>query len=442
MMTAQRIFEELSFIWELLAAEFAILLPFARRKKGFLSLVLMGVPAFTLLSFGFFLIQPMQAAYEIPFALVENLYMLWYILLALLTMFFSRACFRLTVSDAVYICIAGYSLRHIVYVLIHELTARVLWPSLPNHLALYAFIDLAFCAIVLCAFYRCFAPQLRQCGGQMFPDMPRTVVTHVALLAVLMFCTFSCQNVFENWEGRQALGAQIGLAVSVLMLCLQYGSLRAVRTGQERAVFEQMLRDSAAHYALSREMVDHVNRACHDLKHSLSVLKTLGEEERQSYIEETERNIERYHQLVYTDNEILNTILAEKNLYCSSKGIRLSCAVDGGMLDTIAVPDLCALLGNAIDNAIECAERFSDPEKRIISMTIQGEGAFTCIQTNNYCDDAPQLEDGLPITTKADKAAHGFGLKSIRYLAQKYGGTMCVSVQDQVFILQIVLPNN
>ncbi len=442
MMTAQRIFEELSFIWALLAAEFAILLPFAKRKKGFWALVLMGVPAFSLLSFGFFVLQPLQSVLPVPAEAFQYLYMLWYILLALSTMLFSRACFQLTVSDALYICIAGYSLRHIVYVLVHELVARVLWPSLPDRLPLYASIDLAFCAIVLSAVYLCFAPQLRQCGGRMFPDLPRIVVTHTALLAVLMFCTFSCQHIFEFWDGQQVLGAQMGLAVSLLMLCLQYSSLRAVRTGQERAVFEQMLRDSAAHYVLSREMVDHVNRACHDLKHSLGVLKTLGDAEWQSYIEEAEQNIERYHQLVYSDNEILNTILAEKSLYCAGKNVQLTCAVDGGRLDMLALPDLCALLGNAIDNAIECVERCSDPEKRIVSLTIQGEGAFTCIQTNNYCSEAPQMEDGLPITTKADKAGHGFGLKSIRYLAQKYGGTMCVSVQDQVFILQIVLPNN
>lgn len=44
------------------------------------------------------------------------------------------------------------------------------------------------------------------------------------------------------------------------------------------------------------------------------------------------------------------------------------------------------------------------------------------------------------MTTKADKSSHGFGLKSIRYLAQKYGGTMFATVRDHVFILQVTLP--
>lgn len=440
MIDAPRVFEELSFIWELLAAEYVLLLPFARRRTGSRGLMLLGLPAFSLLSFGFFALRSLQNAGTLPQAASKYIFMLWYILLALLTMLFARACFQLTVSDALYICVAGYSLRHIIYVLVHELLARVLWPELPNLLALYALIDLAACAALLTLVYLCFAPQLRMCGGQMFPDMPRTIATHTALLAVLMFCTFSCQHVFENWAGQQFLGAQMGLAVALLMLCLQYGSLRAVRAGQERTVIEQMLRDSANHYALTREIVEHINRSCHDLKHSLNALKTVSEEERQSYIEAAERNVERYRQLVHTDNEVLNTVLAEKSLYCDSKKIRLSTAVDSLKLPQLEIPDLCALLGNAIDNAIECVDRFEDPDRRIVSLTIRKQNAFACIQTNNYCDGAPELENGLPRTTKADKASHGFGLKSIRYLAEKYGGRMCVSVQDHIFILQIMLP--
>lgn len=437
---APRVFEELSFIWELLAAELVLLLPFAKQKPSAKVSMLLGIPVFSLLSFGFFVIQEIYNAGMLPNSIYQYVFMLWYILLALLTMLFFRLCFQLTVSDALYICIAGYSLRHVVYVLIHELLARTLWPVLPDMLVLYAAIDLVFCACVLALVYLCFTPQLRLCGGQLFPDSPKVIATHVALLVLMMFCTFSCQTVFEMWEGYQLLGAEMGLAVAVLMLCVQYGSLRAVRTSQERTTIEQMLRDSENHYALTKEMVEHINRTCHDLKHSLNALKTVNEEERQGFIEETERDIERYHQLVHTDNEVLNTILAEKSLYCDRRQIRLSCAVDCAKLDFMSLPDLYALLGNAIDNAIECVDRFDDPERRIVSLTIRRQNAFVYIQTNNYCDATPHEVDGLPVTTKADKQRHGYGLKSIRYLAQKYGGQMCVSVQDRVFILQIMLP--
>ena len=48
--------------------------------------------------------------------------------------------------------------------------------------------------------------------------------------------------------------------------------------------------------------------------------------------------------------------------------------------------------------------------------------------------------DGLPVTTKSNRQYHGFGMKSMRHLATKYGGSLVTSVKDHVFSLQILLP--
>jgi sensor histidine kinase regulating citrate/malate metabolism len=51
------------------------------------------------------------------------------------------------------------------------------------------------------------------------------------------------------------------------------------------------------------------------------------------------------------------------------------------------------------------------------------------------------MEDGLPVTTKTrNKKYHGFGMRSMRQLAEKYGGSMYTQIENGVFILQIVLP--
>ena len=51
-----------------------------------------------------------------------------------------------------------------------------------------------------------------------------------------------------------------------------------------------------------------------------------------------------------------------------------------------------------------------------------------------------QFVDGLPLTTKRNQAYHGFGIKSMRHLAEKYGGYLVTSLENQVFTLQILLP--
>lgn len=437
-MTLQSVFEELRFVWELLAADFIFLLPFAKRRKYFVPLVLLGVPVLSLLSLIHFPLMELGAALSglWQYCAVSS----GYIVLAVAAMLFSRLCFSLSVSDALYFCTAGYAAQHFVYVLVHEVLARTVWPGLPSHLPLYIFVSLAGCCLFYLPMHLTFSPRLASCGGRMFEDSPPRVAANLLLLTVLIACTFACQHLFEFVEEVRLLGAVLGGMVSFLILSVLYQTLAAVRSGQERAVIEQMLRDSERHYAYSKELIDMVNRTVHDLKHTLRALRHADDEELQQFIGETEANLQEYQRLVYSDNEVLNTILAEKAFACEHRAIRFSCSVDGARLDFLSVPDLYALLGNAIDNAIEGVERFPDPGRRVVSLTIRGQSGFVCIQTNNCCDVLPQRHGGLPLTTKADRANHGFGLKSIRYLAQKYGGTMCVSLQDGIFILQVMLP--
>ena len=62
------------------------------------------------------------------------------------------------------------------------------------------------------------------------------------------------------------------------------------------------------------------------------------------------------------------------------------------------------------------------------------------VHVENYCPYPVPLKDGLPFTTKGDTDFHGFGTKSIRYAAQKYGGTMQIGQENEMFILNVLLP--
>ncbi|MCC8065334.1 MAG: ATP-binding protein, partial [Clostridiales bacterium] len=68
------------------------------------------------------------------------------------------------------------------------------------------------------------------------------------------------------------------------------------------------------------------------------------------------------------------------------------------------------------------------------------EKALLMIRVRNYCQGKVSLEDGLPATSKANKQDHGFGLKSIRSTAEKYGGDIAIQSTDHIFSLQILIP--
>ncbi|MBQ1490622.1 MAG: sensor histidine kinase, partial [Blautia sp.] len=120
--------------------------------------------------------------------------------------------------------------------------------------------------------------------------------------------------------------------------------------------------------------------------------------------------------------------------------IRFGCMIDGSSLGFLTSMDMVSLFGNMIDNAMEAVRRLQDPEKAIINLTVRTQGHMVVIHCENYCVPGLVFENGLPVTSKEDTLFHGYGLKSMRFVAEKYGGTMTLQAEDEVFTTNILLP--
>ena len=153
-----------------------------------------------------------------------------------------------------------------------------------------------------------------------------------------------------------------------------------------------------------------------------------------------EAEIQHYEAQNKTGNSVLDTVLTGKSLYCAKHQIKLTCVADGAKLAFMDVMDLCTLFGNALDNAIECELSIPDKEQRLIHLEVYAKKDFLVIRCENYCPVPPSFEHGLPVTTKPDREYHGYGLKSMRYTAQKYGGTITVQATDGWFQLTLLFP--
>ena len=79
-------------------------------------------------------------------------------------------------------------------------------------------------------------------------------------------------------------------------------------------------------------------------------------------------------------------------------------------------------------------------EKRLIHVSLSRKNDFLIIRIENYCEDALVFAQGLPVTTKGNTDFHGFGMKSILYSAEKYGGTMTAEVKKNWFELRLLVP--
>lgn len=188
---------------------------------------------------------------------------------------------------------------------------------------------------------------------------------------------------------------------------------------------------------ISKENIELINIKCHDIKNQIA---TLGDRVPQEEIRELERAVDIYDMAFKTGNEALDVLMVEKLMVCENKNIRLDCMMDGKLLSFMKQSDVYALFGNAVDNAIEAVERIVNEERRYISVRVRMEKGMLVIHFENYYEGEIAFVKGLPQTTKEDKRYHGFGMKSIRMIVEKYQGHFSVGAKDGIFTLNILLP--
>ena len=142
-------------------------------------------------------------------------------------------------------------------------------------------------------------------------------------------------------------------------------------------------------------------------------------------------------------NEALDAALSENALICGRDHIALTCPADGaalGFLAPAAPAETYSLFGNALDNAIDAVRKVEDPAKRSISLVVTERGGMVIVHVENYFEGELALEDGLPQTTSDDTFNHGFGMRSMRHVAEEHGGVLTAKAKDGVFYLNVAIP--
>ncbi len=269
---------------------------------------------------------------------------------------------------------------------------------------------------------------------------PRQLFSGLLIFAIFEIIGLSPANAemsAQKGEWQVLYLSQLLLAV---VLYLQNELFKKSAMRQELAVMNLLWKKEQEQYQLSRENIALINQKCHDLKHQIRAIRNASKEDIDKYLEEMESSIQIYESIVKTGNEVLDTILTEKSLYCRERGITVSCVADGSQMEFINTVDLYAILGNALDNAIEAVEKFKHEEKRQIDVMIYRQQNFLVMNIINPLKGNLVYEEELPVTTKGDKQYHGFGLRSMRYLVKKYDGFLNVSTDDGCFSLKILMP--
>lgn len=179
----------------------------------------------------------------------------------------------------------------------------------------------------------------------------------------------------------------------------------------------------------------------HDLNNHLNVLYQMLDDgkgdEAKEYIAEISKPIMKLSKTVWTGTDVVDVIINSKLEKMKEIGIAADINVEFPQNTNILPHDMCTILANLLDNAIEAASDLDEPGS--ISVIIRRINHFLLIKISNSCADGKEKFDRFPETTKDDKVFHGWGLPSVMSAIEKYNGTLKCDNEGNRFVVKIML---
>lgn len=430
----------LTYLLSLIIGELVFLYKMPRRDKFFLRLLVY----FTLYPAAVYGMSKLAILFveNVNAGFVTHLFELgFFAVIFSLSMPVAYFCWEISWRDAFYFCIAGYSLEHICNILIGFVSyiiaqCGITLPYVFRTIVIYLIIKNL---IITLLYFFMLRPVLSQ--SRIDTSDNRIILVSAVNLAICM--VLSSIKGYGMGAPTNSFTTTIICGLYALFGCslclgLQMGVFKENSLKADNATLEHLLRDEVKKHELSKDNIDLINMKYHDLKYQLGKLDKGTEDGTKEILDEIYESFAVYDSIVKTGNEIFDIIVMNIYPLCIKNSIQFTYIVDGEALNILKPSDISSLFGNLLDNAMESLMK--EPEyKRIMSLNVHKEKQMLVIHLHNECSTSPDFEDNLPITTKEDKRYHGYGVRSIRYLINKYNGEVRMSWQDNVFSVDIVI---
>ncbi len=273
-------------------------------------------------------------------------------------------------------------------------------------------------------------------------DLVTVIIMGIITFALSNISFISLNTPFSGQQFMDTFNIRTFVDLGGLAIIYAYHSrISELQASKEVMQINSMLKAQYDSYRNYQENIDLINVKYHDLKHQIIGLRAETDaEKRNEWLDQLEAELSQYQPARQTGNHVLDAVLDAKMIRCRNSKINFTCVADGSLLSFIHVTDICTIFGNALDNAIENVALVNDPQKRTIHMTLAARKNFVYIEFRNYCEEELVIQKGFPVTSKRDKANHGFGVRSIAMAVKKYDGTISFKVENNTFILTALIP--
>ena len=229
----------------------------------------------------------------------------------------------------------------------------------------------------------------------------------------------------------------------VFIICSAYFYYRLCQIRRERentALQNQLL---AKNYQAAKESYECNARLYHDMENHFSMIKSYladGKiEEAKEYLDKLGKDRGAYPVERFTGIEAVDYILSQKAELARKRNVETSIHAEYPKDCKIDPVDLCTILTNLLDNAVEACEKLPEASAKRMFVTIRRINRFIIIEIANSCMEEPVISKGIFMSSKTDRRRHGWGMKNVKSAVEKYHGTMEYEYSEHIFTVSVML---
>ncbi len=260
----------------------------------------------------------------------------------------------------------------------------------------------------------------------------------IVIFALLYFAVFS--GVSEKSKLFIAFAAILIIFINLFIWFLIVRLSKKHKIELENKLLLRQQSFQSEFVAETKRQYDSLQKVRHDFNNTLRVIQSLNRDGKESKIEEYINSFlnssARSQSFVSTNNSYVNAIVNTKLSQASAEGIGTTVSIVSDIQCDCNI-DLCSILGNMFDNAIEACAKCTG--EKSLTLTITLDGQTLTITMKNSVQSSVLTQNPTLTTTKKDPLLHGHGTKIIKDLAHKHHGSADFYEEGNLFCCNVIL---
>ncbi len=193
-------------------------------------------------------------------------------------------------------------------------------------------------------------------------------------------------------------------------------------------------------YRNTRQYLQETSAIRHDFRQHILYINELLEQGKtdklKEYLSPIMDKVNRTHRVICT-NQAVDAIANHYDEIARARNVSVSWSIDLTEALPISEADMCAVMGNLVENAVRAAEQL-EGDNRLVNVRIGLLSPKTLVISiyNAYKGRLILDKNGLPITEEKN---HGIGLRSVKNIVERYGGTMEIETHNRIFNVSILM---